>query len=64
MHDRFILTDQCGIFTPGGLECRTHSHANSTDWSLLDEDVRQRRWNEYDPPVSPFNLLGEREISR
>jgi len=63
MHDRFILTDQCGISTPGGLDCRTHSHANSTDWSLLDEDVRQRRWNEYDPPVSPFNLLGEREIS-
>lgn len=63
MHDRFILTDQCGISTPGGLDCRTHSHANSTDWSLLDEDVRQRRWNEYDPPVSPFNLLGDREIS-
>jgi len=63
MHDRFILTDQCGISTPGGLDCRTHSQANSTDWSLLDEDVRQRRWNEYDPPVSPFNLLGDREIS-
>lgn len=63
MHDRFILTDQCGISTPGGLDCRTHSHANSTDWSLLDEDVRHRRWEEYDPPVSPFNLLGDREVS-
>jgi hypothetical protein len=63
MHDRFILTDQCGISTPGGLDCRTHSHANSTDWSLLDEDVRLRRWNEYDPAVSPFNLLGNIEIS-
>lgn len=62
MHDRFILTDQCGVSTPGGLDCRTHSHANSTDWSLLDEDVRLRRWNEYDPAVSPFNLLGNREI--
>lgn len=62
MHDRFILTDQCGISAPGGLDCRTHSHANSTDWSLLDEDVRLRRWNEYDPPVSPFNLLGDREV--
>ncbi|MBW1706177.1 MAG: hypothetical protein JRJ86_13570 [Deltaproteobacteria bacterium] len=63
MHDRFILTDQCGISTPGGLDCRTHSHANSTDWSLLDEDVRLRRWSEYDAPVSPFNLLGDRDIS-
>ena len=62
MHDRFILTDQCGISAPGGLDCRTHSHANSTDWSLLDEDVRVRRWSEYDPPVSPFKLLGDREI--
>lgn len=62
MHDRFILTDQCGISTPGGLDCRTHSHANSTNWSLLDEDVRRSRWNDYDPAVSPFRLLGEREI--
>ena len=63
MHDRFILTDQCAISTPGGLDCRTHSHANSTDWNLLDEDVRQHRWNEYDPPMSPFKLLGDREVS-
>jgi len=63
MHDRFILTDQCGISVPGGLDCRTRSHANSTDWNLLDEDIRQRRWCEYDPSVSPFRLLGNREIS-
>ena len=62
MHDRFILTDQCGISVPGGLDCRTHSHANSTDWSLLDEDVRRRRWNEYDPAASLFKLIGNREI--
>jgi len=63
MHDRFILTDQCAISTPGGLDCRTHSHANSTDWSLLDEDVRQCRLNDYDPRVSTFTLLVDREIS-
>lgn len=63
MHDRYILTDQCGIAAPGGLDCRTQSHPNSTDWSLLDDDVRRRRWNDYDPPASPFKLLGNREIS-
>ncbi len=63
MHDRFILTDQCGISTPGGLDCRTHSHANSTDWSLLDEDVRQRRWADYDPTMSSFKLIGNAEVS-
>jgi len=62
MHDRYILTDQCGISTPGGLDCRNDSHANSTDWSLLDEDVRIRRLQDYDPVASPFRLLGEREI--
>jgi hypothetical protein len=62
LHDRFILTDQCGISAPGGLDCRTHSHANTTDWSLLDEDVRLRRWNEYDPPASSFKLLARKEI--
>ena len=62
MHDRFILTDQCGISTPAGLDCRSHSHANSTDWGLLDEDVRQRRWSEYDPAASPFRLLEMLEI--
>lgn len=62
LHDRFILTDQCGISAPGGLDCRSHSHANSTDWSLLDEDVRQQRLNDYDPLLSPFKLLGDREI--
>jgi hypothetical protein len=63
MHDRFILTDKCGISVPGGLDCRTHSHPNRTDWSFLDEDVRQLHWSEYDPAVSPFNLMGWREIS-
>ncbi len=63
IHDRYILTDQCGISTPSGLDCRRHSHANTTDWNLIDEDARQRHWNEYDPPASPFKLLGNREIS-
>lgn len=63
MHDRFFLTDQCGISVPGGLDCRSHSHANTTDWSLLDEEVRLRRWNEYDPQASLFKLLGDVEIA-
>lgn len=63
MHDRFILTDQCGISTPGGLDCRTQSHPNSTDWSMLDEDVRRRRWSDYDAPASPFKLLGNKDVS-
>ena len=46
-----------------GLDCRTHSHANSTDWNLLDEKARRRRLEDYDPAISPFKLLGERVVS-
>ena len=36
MHARFIFTSQCGASVPAGFDCRTHPHANCTDWSLLD----------------------------
>jgi len=62
MHDRYILTDQCGISAPGGLDCRSQSYANSTDWNLLDEKVRIRRWADYDPSSSPFRLRGEIDV--
>ncbi len=62
MHDRFILTDQCAVSVPGGLDCRAHSHANSTDWTLLDEAARTQRWGDYDPATSPFHRVGYREI--
>lgn len=62
LHDRFILTDQCGISAPGGLDCRASSHANSTDWSLLDEEVRIKRLQDYDEASSPFKLEGSREV--
>lgn len=58
MHDRFILTDQCGISVPGGLDCR----GGGTDWSLLDEDVRQRREADYDPDASPFEFVKSRIV--
>jgi hypothetical protein len=62
MHDRFILTDQCGISVPGGLDCRPTPSALQTDWSLLDEDARSARWGDYDPPSSPYKLVGQTEI--
>ncbi len=63
MHDRFILTDQCAVSAPGGLDCRAYSHANSTNWTLLDESARTRRWSDYDPATSPFQRVGYREVA-
>ena len=60
MHDRFILTDQCGISVPWGLDCLERSNKN-TDWSFLDEEVRLRRWSEYDPRTRPSDLVDCRE---
>lgn len=64
LHDRFILTDQCGISTPGGLDCRTQSNPNDTVWSLLDEEDRRLWLQKFDPQAkkSPYQLLGDREI--
>jgi hypothetical protein len=62
LHDRYILTDQCGLSIPAGLDCRADSMPNSTTWSLLDEEDRIRRLQDFDPGTSPFRLLGEREV--
>lgn len=63
-HDRYILTDQCGITVSGGLDCRSDSHPNSTDWSLMDDDVRLRRWDQYDPAANPiFKIVAKQDFS-
>ncbi len=59
-HDRYILTDQCGISVPGGLDYR--NPPNRTTWTLLDYPTLTQRLQDYDPPTSPFTLLGDREI--
>ena len=60
-HDRYILTEQCGLSIPGGLDCRNHSHPNSTDFLLIDEAARMKHWDEYDPVTSPFDLVDKRD---
>ena len=59
MHDRFILTDQCGISVPWGLDCPKKPRKD-TDWGLLDEETRLKRWNQYVPDIKPRLLLGVR----
>ena len=55
-HDRFILTDQCGISIPAGLDVRTAS-THTTTWSLLDEEDRRSNLDDYEPTVSPFQIV-------
>lgn len=52
MHDRYILTDQCGVQVPSGLDCPGGKMAKSTDWCLLDwEDYNERR-KQYPPDAT------------
>lgn len=62
LHDRFILTDQCGVGVQGGLDCRPESAANDTVWSLLEEEDRRTWLEKFTPKTSPYKLSGEREI--
>ena len=57
MHDRYIITDQCAISAPGGLDCRSRSHPNRTVWSLLDEENRRSILSDYDPNTGLFNNI-------
>jgi len=59
-HDRYILTDQCGISVPAGLDYR--NPPSRTTWTLLDNSTYLSRLQDYDQPTSPFDLLGMREI--
>lgn len=64
-HDRHILTNQCGISVPGGLDCRNPSHSapNTTTWNLVDEEDRRRLLQSVNPPTNLYQLLGEREVA-
>lgn len=62
MHDRFILTDQCGLSFPYGLDIVPNNDALTTDVSLLDENVRALRWGDYSINTEKFNLVGMRSI--
>jgi hypothetical protein len=63
VHDRYVLTDQVAIATPGGLDCQPPAWAHDSTWSVLDEDDRRRLLEEYDMQLSPFRSLGIRDIA-
>jgi hypothetical protein len=60
MHDRFLLTDQCGFMVGNGFDCGNGLESQTTTWSLLDETTWQKRREEIVEGTSPYELLGER----
>jgi hypothetical protein len=65
-HDRYIITDQCGVEAPGGLDFLPDDEAaaaNFTTWSLLEpEQTRTILLEEYHKSKSPYEHLGSTQI--
>jgi hypothetical protein len=59
-HDRFIITDQCAISIPGGLDC--FDYDTKTIWHLLEENIRTQLLRDVDPSSSLLHLIGSREF--
>ena len=66
LHDRYLITDQCGFDVPGGLDFLPdddEARANQTTWSLLEYvDVQKIVWEEYHHSKSPYRYLGSRTV--
>ena len=66
LHDRYIITDQCGLDAPGGLDFlpdSEESRANQTTWSLLEpQDVQKIVLEEFHHSKSPYRYLDSRLI--
>jgi hypothetical protein len=63
-HDRYIITDQCGVNVSGGLDFGDDpTRANLTNWSWLEreaiQDILQR---EFHSVKSPYRLLESRRV--
>ena len=63
-HDRYILTDQCGVDAPGGLDFGTDpTRANLSGWRLLDHaEIADILTCEFHEKKSPYKHLGTREV--
>lgn len=50
-HDRFVLTNQCGISAPNSLRV---IQGSSTDWHLMDYSIANTRRAEFEAPTHPY----------
>ena len=64
MHDRYLLTDQCGIDAGRGFRCDAPGTSRTTLWKLLDYDDAQSLALRYQQPqLRPHEYLGERTVT-
>lgn len=62
MHDRFLLTDQCGVQAGWGFDCLAEGTNQQTTWTFLNELIWKERRNDYVRDVGPYQWLGEKML--
>jgi hypothetical protein len=62
MHDRFLLTDQCGVTVGWGFDCCDNETTRETTWTLLDKQTWKVRRNDFVPDVGPYQYLDDRTL--
>lgn len=60
-HNRYILTDQCGINVSWGLDCPNQPNGKD-DWSLLSHKRRIELLGEFCPKVNRSDFVGEKKF--
>lgn len=63
-HDRYLVTDQCGVRAPGGLDfVEDATRANISSWSWLEPDeIQEIVHREFHRSKSPYVFLGSRAV--
>ncbi|MDQ3512934.1 MAG: hypothetical protein M3462_04605 [Chloroflexota bacterium] len=59
MHDRFLMTNQCGILSGNGFECWEEDTVRETTWAVVKPTVWTKRRGDFIPGIGPFRCLGE-----
>ena len=60
LHDRFIITDQCCISVPGGLDARI----GTTPWSLQDDTVCRDQLRKFSNSGGAYKSLGDITVAK
>ena len=61
-HDRQIITNQCAIEVPAGLDLPPRQNPGTTNISLLDEDVRIKTLNKFSASIGVYETRNEWQI--
>ncbi len=67
LHDRYIITNQCGITCPGGLDCYEDNDPSdeaktTSTWSLMSQEATARHFGEYSENTGLYKLLNPNDL--